>query len=211
VTLGLDGHERARIELRSSIRAPEGFSLYPRPRGRDLAADAGFGQDGSTLWWHDGGEVPTRLSRTDRIVSDVSPSGNEIVTTPHDDGGIEIFAWGQQEPTAVLAAHEVFAREDEAWSDDDQDGFDYYAWVLDDDRLLVKTRQGRLLAIDRATVQPAYELVLDDFPIGEVYEGINEIAQISVLDPQRLLVSHRNGSHHLYRLSTSDVTRCARP
>lgn len=162
-----DGSESGRIELLDEIGYPQGFHALTRRGGDGGVLGGGYGQDGAQIWRIAAGAgrvEATALGTLDRILGDLSPNGNELLTTPHDDGALILYGWGNLTEAGRLQRASVFVLEQ---GDDDYtaDGFDYYAWFLSNDRLLALTRQGRLLVIDRHQMALEYLLVPDGFDI----------------------------------------------
>ena len=175
----------------------------------------GYGQDGAQIWRiasQDGRVDATTFGTLDRILGDLSPNGNEVLTTPHDDGALVLYGWDNLAEGGRLDRASIFELEQ---GDDDYtaDGFDYYAWFLSNDRLLALTRQGRLLVIDRTQMAVEYQLVPDGFdivgydsagqPVNDATEAIDfygQITGVTVMDENRILVHGKDGRLELCEL-----------
>lgn len=212
VAVGLSsGAIRARTALCEG--APEGSHLVGAPTGDGFLVSVGFGQDGSAIWGgrRSGDGFELRMSpEEDGAVTDVAPSGREFVTVPHDPAGdVCVFDWDSLLPVGRLRAEELFAWDD-GYPGDTDDGFDDDGWYLDDEHLLIPTRQGRLLVVTREGLRVDYEVGLEGFDIvgygvdggrtddpQEIVDLERDLRDVIVLRRDRLLIVHTTGRAEL--------------
>jgi hypothetical protein len=189
------GVKGKQLELSAEQDSPEGFHAVSRSDHLGGAIDAGYGQDGSEIWrvalGNDGRIGVRRMSTIDRVLADISPSGGEILTTPHDSQHLSIYSWRDLKEIASLAREDVFALESDG-NNYTADNFGFYAWYVGNDRILALTRQGRLLLIDRGPIKVLHQLVIEGFN--------DEITDVTVLDSARLVVRSRDGRARLCEL-----------
>lgn len=206
-----DGSE-SRERLIDEIGDPAGFHAITRPDGRGGALDAGYGQDGSQIWRitpSAGRPEVTPLGTFDRILADLSPKGDEILTAPHVSGGLIVYRWDDLSEAARLERAEVFEEEDELTAD----RFDFYAYFLSSVRLLALTQQGRLLLIDRVSMTVESQVVPDGLdiigfdergrPVDHPEQAVGfagDIIGVTVIDENRILVHGRDGRSDLCEL-----------
>jgi len=190
-----NGSESGREPLLDEIGDPEGFHAITRRDGHGGVLDGGYGQDGSQIWQiklSSGRAESTPLGTFDRILADLSPSGDEFLTTPHGTGGLVLYRWNDLTEVGRLEPADVFELEAP-----NNDSFDFYAWFLSSDRLLALTRQGRLLLIDRRRMTVEYQIV----PRGFEALGLEgEISAVTVMDEDRILVHGQAGRMELCEL-----------
>ncbi len=200
-----DGSESHREPLVDAWANPAGFHAISRRGGEGGALDAGYGQDGSRIWRITPSAGPPRVSLLepfDRVLADLSPNGDEVLTTPHSDGGLIVYRWGDLTEAARLEPAEVFDQSDEQTAD----RFDFYAYFLSSDRLLAMTEQGRLLVIDRRAMRVEYQVMPRGFDIigyddgghpvaeaGQALDFAGDITGVTVIDEKRILVHGRDG------------------
>jgi hypothetical protein len=135
----------------------------------------------------------TPLGTFDRILADLSPSGDEFLTTPQGSGGLILYRWDDLAEAGRLEPAEVFELET-ANQDLTTDSFDFYAWFLTNDRLLALTRQGRLLLIDRHRMTVESQIVPRGF---EARDFGGDISAVTVIDENRILVHGQDGRMEL--------------
>lgn len=195
--------------------APEGFHAVVRRDGQSGLLDGGFGQDGSHIWkvWESQDKVHVDLfSRDDRVLGDISPSGEELLTTPHRDESLVIYRWNDLSEVARVDGAPAFGRR-ERNQPQDPDGFDYSAWYLSNALLLSVTRQGRLLIVDRVDLKPRHRLRLAGYePIGydkrgrrvdhpsEAVDFATDLTEVTVVDDRRIIAHRRDGRADLFFL-----------
>jgi len=210
------GSEIGRVELVDEIGDPQGFHAVTRPGGAGGMLDGGYGQDGSQIWRIapvDARVEATSLATLDRVLGDLSPSGQEVLTTPHGDDGLILYSWDDLTEVARLERASLF-ESPERNTDNTVDGFDYYAWFLSNDRLIAMTRQRRLLLIDRRQMEVECQLVPNGFDIigcdargqrvddpGSAIDFEGEISTVTVIDENRILVHGQDQRLELCELS----------
>ena len=213
------GAELARHTFPDSWKSPQGFHAVARGDGRSGALDAGYGQDGSQIWRllmdAQGGVQLTAMDTSNRILADISPAGDEILTAPHDTTDLVVYRWDDLVEVARLETGRLFEPPTDDY-DSTSDWLDYQAWYLGSDKLLALTRQGRLLVADRARMHIEHQLVVAGFNIVGFDEGGQEvddpqhaidfagdILQVMVIDGDRIVVHGRDGRNELCELSPS--------
>jgi hypothetical protein len=203
-----NGSKIRQLQLNAEEDSPEGFHAIARPDLRGGGIDAGYGQDGSEIWrvaiTGQGGIEVTKMDTIDRVLSDISPSGDELLTTPLDSEHLAIFRWTDLAEIAVLRRADVFDVDaDEGIT---SDSFDFDAWYLGADHILARTRQGRLLGIERNTMTARYQLAVDGFDVygynnrgkrvddpSDAFDFESDISGVTVLSQSRIVVQGRNG------------------
>jgi len=139
---------------------PAGFTLIGHPTGGGFVVDAGRGQDGTDLWSvqvSDGTVTVSPADTFERVFADFSPDGTEVLTSPHHGTDLEIFAWPDWTPLAVLPGEAVFATD----GNEPVDSFDYFAAYVTSRGILAKsTEYGGMVVVDRVTGNPTHRLLL---------------------------------------------------
>jgi hypothetical protein len=200
-----NGSESRREPLIDEIGGPEGFHAMTHRGGLGGALDGGYGQDGSQIWRitaSAGRPLITPLGTLDRVLADLSPNGDELLTTPHFGGGLIVYRWDDLAEAARLERAEVFDLEDELTAD----RFDFDASFLSSDRLLAMTRQRRLLVIDRGAMTVECQIVPSGFdiigydnagrPVDDPEQALDfegDITGVTVLDGNRMLIHGKDG------------------
>lgn len=198
------------------------YSFHRTPQAGSVLIEAAGGQDGCTLYTAQlvdgkiGLEELTACSY-DRVMGDFSASGKEFVTAPYDDGVITVYAFPVVTALAALDQKQIFgalAVEEHL----EPDTLDYLVKYLTDDFIISNTRYGRLLLIDRHTMQLAGELVPEGFQLRGYdkngrytddparitsYEG--DIINFYPTSPAEILLVHEGGSLAVY--DTSEVLK----
>jgi hypothetical protein len=116
------------------------------------------------------------------------------------------------EQVAKLESEPVFTDNDD-YPGEETDNYEYVVYFLSNKTVLVRTRFGRLLLIDRDTLQRTGELILEDCSIigyddrgkpasnpKEIIDYESEAEQIFITSTGDLLVIHTNGSIRVYKL-----------
>ena len=213
------GAELARHSFPDSWDSPQGFHAVARGDGRSGAVDAGYGQDGSQIWRlltdAQGRVQLTAMDTFDRILADISPAGDEILTAPHDTTDLVVYRWDDLVEVARLESARLFEQPTDE-SDSTSDGLDYEAWYLGSDKLLALTRQGRLLVADRSLMHLEHQLVVTGFNIigfdrrgqrvddpEQAIDFEGDILQVTVIGRDRIVVHGRDGRNELCELTPS--------
>lgn len=202
------GSKTKLLELSADEDDPEGFHAIGRPDHMGGAFDGGYGQDGSEIWrvgLSSGSRIEVKkMDTVDRVLADISPSGDELLTTPHTTEHLAVFRWNDLKEVARLSRTEVFQMESDK-NDLTADRFDFNAWFLGANRILARTRQGRLLVIDRAAMKVMHQLVVPGFEIygydasarrvedpARALDFEGEINDVIVVDATRIVVTGRD-------------------
>jgi hypothetical protein len=199
----------SRERLTDDYGDPEGFHGITRRGGQGGALDAGYGQDGSMIWRITPSATRpavTSLGTFDRVLADLSPRGDEILTTPHSDGGLIVYRWDDLAETARLEAADVFEEDDDLTAD----RFDFSASFLSGDRLVSMTQQGRILLIDRVSMTVESQVVPDGFhiigfdgrgrPVDHAEQAVGfagDITGLTVVGENRIVVRGKDGRAEL--------------
>ncbi|NIG53308.1 hypothetical protein [Chitinophaga sp. Cy-1792] len=94
----------------------------------------------------------------DHIFGNFSPSGKEFVTAPHYDGPLMVFDYPAVSAVAEQTQDAIFDGSAD-YPAEEPDSLNYSAFFIDDKKMLVYTVFGRLLLIDRASMQVEAEVM----------------------------------------------------
>lgn len=98
----------------------------------------------------------------DRIIGSFSPDGKELVTAPHYEEEIEVLSFPDLEVIRSIGQEALWNASTTHTSKNDEDSVDYQVVYLNDKYIMVKTRWGRFILLDKATLQPTAEFILDE-------------------------------------------------
>ncbi len=130
------------------------YYLFPLPDQAGALIDVACGQDGSFLHLArltGAGLTVEGYPLDDRTMPSLSPGGGEFATGAHSGDAVEVHSFPGGQVAASIEGRVIFAADDLGGEFGDEIG--YQAIFLDDDHLLADTRFGRLLLIDRRTMQ----------------------------------------------------------
>lgn len=192
------------------------FVFHPTSDRNRLLINLLAGQDGSELLLvilvdnkvlSAGQEQCTNL-----IIGNFPPSGEEFVAIDHDAQYLTIFSFPDLEQIAVLDSEELFAGEN-IYPSFEPDSYEYAAYYLSRKIILIRTRFGRLLLVDRDSLQRIGDLILEQCTVigyddygkptsnpNEIIDYASEAEQIFLASTNELLVIHADGSIKLYKL-----------
>jgi hypothetical protein len=117
----------------------------------------------------------------DLAMGSFSPTGKEVVFAPHLDEAIEIFSFPHMEKVAEVDQEKLFEGREE-FPGADMDRVEYVANFISASTIMVKTGFGRLLLIDRNSLQCMGELLLEGCNIN-AYDDKGKV----VSDPTKIL------------------------
>jgi hypothetical protein len=141
------------------------YDFMATPDKEKVLIQIAAGQDDATLYLAQliaGKIVVQELSAcNDRIAGNFPPNGKEFATGPHEDEGIEIFAFPSFEKTGSLEQSNLFASATGFADSEDPDTLNYTVLFLNDTTLLAFTRFGRLLLVNRHTMTCVGELLTE--------------------------------------------------
>jgi hypothetical protein len=161
------------------------YHFHQTPQTGKVLIEAAAGQDECILYVAqliDGRiELEELTTCEDRVMSSFSASGKEFVTAPHGDGVIKVYSFPVVREIAALDQEQIFRAVDED-SDVEEDMLDYLVKYLTDDFIISNTRYGRLLLIDRRSMQLAGELA----PEGYQLKGYDKNGKYTD-DPARII------------------------
>lgn len=174
------------------------FVLSPLPDHAGALIDVACGQDGSFLHLArltGAGLTIEEYPFDDRIFcGGFSPNGSEFITGTHSGDAVKVHSFPGGQVIASVKGKTIFAGDDLGGQFGDDVG--YQAIFLDDDHLLADTRFGRMLLIDRRTMQligtvwpPGYELRGYDAGGGLAYEG--GLTSLHSAGPGRVLMGYK--------------------
>lgn len=192
------------------------FSFYPTLDPSKTLIALAAGQDGSQLLLLKFANNNIGLAEQEQcanlVIGNFSPSGDEFVAIEHDDQYLAIYSFPAMEQIAKLDSESVFTDNDD-YPGEDTDNYEYVAYFLSNKTILVKTRFGRLLVIDRDTLQRTGELILEGCSVigyddrgkpasdpKEIIDYQSEAEQVFLTSTGDLLVIHTNGSIRVYKL-----------
>lgn len=173
------------------------FGLFPLPSLDGALIDVSCGQDGSFLHLArltGAGLTVEDYPFDDRTMPSLSPGGGEFATGAHSGNAVKVHAFPGGQVIASVKGKTIFAGDDLGGNFGDDVG--YQAIFLDDHHLLADTRFGRMLLIDRRTMQligtvwpPGYELRGYDAGGGLAYEG--GLTSLHSAGPGRVLMGYK--------------------
>ena len=192
------------------------YTFFSTPDENKVFVELAAGQDDGRLLeieFVDGEIIINELDQcADRIMGSFSPNGEEFVTAPHYEEGIEIYSFPAIDKIADLSQVELFQGRDE-YPAVQTDVLDYVVFYLSEKTLLAKTRFGRLLLIDRSSLKCAGELLLEGCKIvgyndkgesvsggDDIFDYEGEIWEIKLLKPDHLLVLHTSNVIKIYQV-----------
>lgn len=193
------------------------YVIYPSPDDQAVIIEAAAGQDDNILYRasFSGGKIVCEVLDDvwDRIVGTFSPDGKEVVTAPHVDGAILIYSYPDIEEIARLDQEQLFDGRNEYPSEEDSDTLEYVVLHISNKTLLAFTRFGRLLLIDRKSMECIGELLPEGCEIRaydhagrptknpqQIVDYAGEIVTVSVNKQRQLLLTHNSGELRLYSL-----------
>lgn len=193
------------------------YTIYAAPDKASVLIEAAAGQDNNLLYRASLTEhkiaVQELTQCDDRIIGTFAPGGHEFVTAPHADGGIIVYSYPEIKEVATLEQDELFAERNEYPSEEDTDTLEYVVQHISDKTLLAFSRFGRLLLIDRNTMQCTGELLPEGCEIraydmagrptkdpSRIVDYAGEIVTVCVNKQRQLLLTHNAGEVRLYNL-----------
>ena len=193
------------------------YSFCATPHGHTIILDAAAGQDEGRLFllrMEDGRiELEEPEPCNDRIMGSFAPDGNEFVTAPHYDEGVEIFSFPDIGKIASVEQEAIFDGRGEYLSEEDEDSLNYLVFYLNNKYLVVFTRYHRLLLIERETMRCIGELLAEGCHINaynksgklttnpaEIFDYEGEILDVKLTKSHELLIRHTSGSIKWYGL-----------
>lgn len=193
------------------------YNFFATPHSDEVILDAAAGQDEGQILFlriRDGKielEAPEQCN--DRIMGSFAPKGNEFVTAPHYEEGIEIFSFPDIRKIASIEQEVIFDGRGEYPSEEDEDSLNYLVFYLNDKYLVVFTRYHRLLLIERETMRCIAELLPAGCQINaydksgklttnpaETFDYEGEILDVKLSKSHELLIRHTTGSIKWYAL-----------
>lgn len=196
------------------------YLFFASPDNAAMIIEAVAGQDASLFYrvkLTDGKISCEELPQChDRIMGTFSPDGKEFVTAPHHEDGIVLYGFPEIEKKATLDREALFAGRNEYPTTDDGDSVEYVALYLSNKTLLVFTRFGRLLLIDRESLECTGELLPEGCEIkaydmagrpttdpAEIIDYAGEIITVTLTKQRQLLLTHNSGEVRTYDLPAS--------
>ncbi|QHS59587.1 TolB-like translocation protein [Chitinophaga agri] len=193
------------------------YVIYPTPDEQAVIIEAAAGQDDNVLYRaaFSGGKIVCEVLDEvwDRIVGTFSPDGTEMVTAPHVEGAIQIYSYPDIQEIARLEEDQLFDGRNEYPSQEDNDSLEYVVLHISNKTLLAFTRFGRLMLIERATMQCIGELLPEGCEIRaydlagrptrdpkQIVDYAGEIVTVCVNKQRQLLLTHNSGEVRLYNL-----------
>lgn len=193
------------------------YVIHAAPDKNGVLIEAAAGQDSNMLYQAaltEGKIVVQELKQCDdRIMGNFAPDGHEFVTAPHYEDGITIYSYPDVSEIATLGEEELFAERNEYPSEEDTDSLEYVVQYISNKTLLAFSRFGRLLLIDRKTMQCTGELMPEGCEIRaydmagrptkdprQIVDYAGEIVTVCVNKQRQLLVTHNAGEVRLYNL-----------
>lgn len=160
------------------------FDLFPCPDHEGALIEVGCGQDGSFLYLArltDGGLTVEQYPFNDRtFYGGFAPNGGEFATGAHKGDAVNVHSFPSGRVIASVDSETIFAADD--LIAEYQDSVGYQAIFLDSDHLLTETSYGRMLLINRATMQ----LVGTVWPPGYSLRGFDQSGK-ETDDPSKIL------------------------
>lgn len=209
---------RDRISINNRYCA---YHFYKSPQAGKVLIEAAAGQDDCILYVAqsvNGKIVLEELEACeDRIMGSFASSEKEFVTAPHGDGVIKIYSFPFVKEIAAIEQEQIFGVVEED-SEVEEDRLDYGVGYLTDDFIISNSRYGRLLLIDRRTMQLAGDLIPEGYRLKGydkdlkytddpakilTYEG--DINDFYPVDPTRIFIVHGQSSLAVY--DTSEVLK----
>lgn len=184
------------------------FVLSPLPDQAGALIDVACGQDGSFIHLArltGAGLTIEEYPFDDRtFCGGFSPNSTEFITGAHSGDAVKVHSFPGGQATASVKGRAIFAGDD--LSGEFGDSVGYWAIFLDGDLLLADTTFGRLLLIDRRTMQligsvwpPGYELRGYDAGGGLAYEG--GLTSLHAAGPGRVLMGYKEKAIRLLDFS----------
>jgi WD40 repeat protein len=193
------------------------YVIHATPDSNSMIIDATAGQDNSIFYFvqlQDGKIVCQELTQChDRIMGAFSPDGKEFVTAPHYEDGIVIYGFPNIQAVATLEQEQLFAGRDEYPTTEEGDSLEYAVLYISSSTLLAFTRFGRLLLVDRNSLECTGELLPEGCEIRaydmagrpttdprQVIDYAGEIITVALNKHKQLLLTHNSGEVRLYNL-----------
>ena len=193
------------------------YVIHATPDKTGVLIEAAAGQDNHLLYrasLTDGKIVVDALTQCDdRIMGTFAPGGHEFVTAPHYEDVIIVYSYPEIKAVATLEQDDLFAERNEYPSEEDTDSLEYVVQYISDKTLLAFSRFGRLLLIDRNTMQCTGELLPEGCEIraydmagrptkdpSQIVDYAGEIVTVCVNKQRQLLLTHNAGEVRLYNL-----------
>lgn len=193
------------------------YNFCATPHDNAIILDAAAGQDEGQLFLlriEDGKiELEALEQCNDRIMGSFAPTGNEFVTAPHYEEGIEIFSFPAIGKIASVEQEAIFDGRGEYPSEEDEDSLNYLVFYLNNRYLVVFTRYHRLLLMERETMRCIGELLPEGCQINaynksgklatdpaEIFDYEGEILDVKLTRSHELLIKHTSGSIKWYEL-----------
>jgi hypothetical protein len=192
------------------------YRFYSTPDNNKVLIDLAAGQDGSRLLEAQVVDQKIVLIEyyqcADKAMLSFSPTGEEIVFCPQFEGPVEIFSFPDIEKIVEIDQDKLFEGRDE-FPAANLDRVDYVMHFLSPTTIMVSTRYGRLLLIDRKSTQCVGELLLEGCNINAydlkgkatldpttIFDYAGEIWDIKLTEKQQIIVIHTSGVIKIYDL-----------
>lgn len=192
------------------------FEFYRTPHSNRILINLLAGQDGSRLLLAmlvDNKVLVAEQEQCDYLAMiNFSPGGDEFAGIQLDDQCLNIYSFPDMEQIATLDGEQIFTA-DNTYPAIEADSYEYIANYLSCKIILVRTRFGRLLLINRDTLQPFGELTLEQCSIigydeygkatsnpDEIIDYASEAEQIFLTNNGHLFAIHTNGNINVYKL-----------
>ena len=97
----------------------------------------------------------------DRVMGSFSPDGTELVTAPHYNEEIEVLSFPDFNLLRSVEQDILWESPGNFTSENDEDAVDYVVFYLNNESIVVKTRWGRFLVLNRQSLKLEAELMLE--------------------------------------------------
>lgn len=206
------GQELSRIPIPN--HSNHAYHLYKTTDPSMILLESAQGQEQTSLFAitieREGISMEDAECSEDQVIGGFSPDGSEFVTAPHYPGEIEICSFPDFDLLYAVDEEIINNVPSQYESDHDEDGFDYTVFYLDKHTIVLKTRWGRVLMVDRLTLELKAELLLEGCEIkgydqagqpttdpSKILDYEGDIQSMS-LQHQYLVVNHADGSIKFY-------------
>lgn len=193
------------------------YTIHTTPDKNVMMIDGSAGQDSTIMYLAQlqGCKIVCEelTECDDRIMGTFSPNGKEFVTAPHYDEDIIWYSFPDVAQSASMQQEALFNGRDEYPTTEDSDSLEYVVLHINNKTVLAFTRYGRLLLIDRDTLQCTGELLPEGCEIRaydmagrpttdpkKILDYAGEIVTVTVNNQHQLLITHNSGEVRLYNL-----------
>jgi hypothetical protein len=184
------------FDILQEIPIPCGYSyyyFYGTNNPNQVIISPASGQDESPVYWLTLNKGQSTLKSWeacyDLIIGNLSHNGNQVITTLHYGDKIQSVALQDNKTITIITEADVFEDNPE----EEPDGFEYAKYIGTNDLIIIKSRNGKLIAVNSQTKALLGALVP---------EGLTAMDMVVdyCIDNSKILINHNSTTIALYEI-----------